>query len=103
MLEGAGAKLQGPGAALRVAGLATIYAKVFRVWLDDASPGLDRTMAALDRRLRRGEEFLAGIENACDNICRFACGFMPRGWTRQEGEKPAGESAGTSSASPAGA
>ena len=45
MLVGAGAKLKGPGAGLRVAGLASIYAKVFRVWLDDTSPGLDRTMA----------------------------------------------------------
>jgi AcrR family transcriptional regulator len=102
MLEGAGAKLQGPGAGLKVAGLASIYAKVFRVWLDDASPGLDHTMAALDRRLRRGEEMLAGVENACDNLCRLACGLMPRGWQRP-GEKPAGESAGGASAKPAGA
>jgi ubiquinone biosynthesis protein COQ9 len=100
MLEGAGEKLQGPGAGLRVAGLASIYAKVFRVWLDDSTPGLDHTMAALDRRLRRGEEMLAGIENACDSFCRFACGLMPRGWTRRDDRKAPGDSA---SASPAGA
>ncbi len=102
MLEGAGGKLQGPGAGLRVAGLASIYTKVFRVWLDDSTPGLDHTMAALDRRLRRGEEMLAGIENACGSFCRFACGLMPRGWTRREDRKaPAPE--GSASASPAGA
>jgi AcrR family transcriptional regulator len=98
MLEGAGAKLQGPGAGLRVAGLATLYAKIFRVWLDDATPGLDRTMATLDRKLRRGEELLAGVENACETFCRVACGLMPRGWARREGDKPSG-----ATATPAGA
>lgn len=86
MLEGAGAKLDGVGAALRVAGLAGIYGKVFRVWLDDSSPGLDRTMAALDRKLKAGEDRLAGIESACQNFCRFACGAMPRGWKRREAD-----------------
>ena len=38
MLAGAGAKLDGPGGALRVTGLASIYAKVFQVWLGDTSP-----------------------------------------------------------------
>ena len=78
MLVGAGAKLDGPGTAARVAGLTTIYAKVFRTWLDDSSPGLDRTMSVLDRKLRRGEEWLKSFEG----LCRFACGFMPRGWER---------------------
>jgi ubiquinone biosynthesis protein COQ9 len=80
MLSGAGTKLVGVGAALRVAGLGAIYAKVFRVWLDDSSPGLDRTMATLDRKLRKGERMVAGMETACQDLCRFACGFMPRGW-----------------------
>ncbi len=84
MLAGAGAKLVGLGGALRVTGLGAIYAKVFRVWLDDASPGLDRTMASLDRKLRKGERMAAGIETACQDFCRFACGFMPRGWGRRE-------------------
>ena len=60
MLAGSGAKLDGPGGALRVAGLAAIYGKVFQVWLDDASPSLDKTMAALDQRLARGERVLSG-------------------------------------------
>jgi ubiquinone biosynthesis protein COQ9 len=80
MLVGAGAKMDGPGSGVRVAGLATIYAKVFRTWLDDSSPGLDHTMAVLDRRLRRGEEWLKSFEG----LCRFACAFLPRGWERGE-------------------
>jgi AcrR family transcriptional regulator len=86
MLAGAGAKLDGPGGALRVAGLTAIYGKVFQVWLDDPSPSLDRTMAALDKRLTKCERWLSGIETSCEDFCRFACGFLPRGWKRREGE-----------------
>ncbi len=87
MLTGAGAKLVGLGGAVRVTGLGAIYGKTFRVWLDDATPGLDRTMAALDHKLRKGERMVAGMESACQNLCRFACGFVPRGWGgRRDGE-----------------
>lgn len=88
MLAGAGAKLDGPGGALRVAGLTAIYGKVFQVWLDDPSPSLDKTMAALDKRLTKGERCLSGLERACEDLCRFACGFLPRGWRRRETEAP---------------
>jgi ubiquinone biosynthesis protein COQ9 len=83
MLEASGAKLGGPGGALRVGGLAAIYGKVFRVWLDDDTPSLDKTMAALDKRLGKGERMLSGMETACADLCRFACGFLPRGWKRE--------------------
>ncbi|MGH6802793.1 MAG: hypothetical protein ACREC3_05430 [Methyloceanibacter sp.] len=89
MLAGAGAKLDGAGGALRVTGLAAVYGKVFQVWLDDASPSLDKTMAALDKRLAKGERMLSGIETACEDLCRFACGFLPRGWKRGGAEAPA--------------
>ena len=84
MLAGAGAKLDGAGAALRVAGLTAIYAKVFEVWLNDNSPSLEKTMAALDKRLAKGERMLNRTETACADFCRFACGFLPRGWKRGE-------------------
>ena len=35
--------------------LAGIYARVFRVWLDDDTPDLARTVAELDRRLQQAE------------------------------------------------
>src|SRR6478736_908232 len=94
MLTGAGAKLEGPGAGLRVAGLASIYAKVFRVWLDDSSPGLDRTMTALDRRLKNGEQWLTSVEAACGSLCHLACGFVPRGWKRRASSEAAAEPTG---------
>lgn len=78
MLAGAGAKLDGARAAVRVAGLAAIYSKAFKVWLEDSSPSLDKTMATLDRGLSNGERTLKNMEKACSVIC----GFMPRGWKR---------------------
>ena len=53
----------GATGGLRVTGLATVYASVFRTWLQDDDPGQARTMAALDRRLRRGERTLRNVED----------------------------------------
>jgi ubiquinone biosynthesis protein COQ9 len=104
MLAGAGAKLNGPGTGLRVAGLTAIYGKVFHVWLEDDSPGLDRTMAALDRRLQLGEQRLASMETMCGDLCSFACGFLPRGWKRRgRGGRSAEQTPEGPSASPASA
>ena len=97
MLAGSGAKLDGPGGALRVAGLTAIYGKVFQVWLDDPSPSLDKTMAALDQRLAKGERMLSGIETACGDACRLACAFMPRGWHAVTAPKPSPQSPGPAS------
>jgi ubiquinone biosynthesis protein COQ9 len=78
MLAGAGAKLDGPGGALRVAGLSGLYARVFQVWLRDTSPSLDKTMAALDRRLTEGERWLARADSVCEGLCRVVGAFVPR-------------------------
>lgn len=97
MLAGSGAKLDGPGGALRVAGLAALYGKVFQVWLDDPSPSLDKTMAALDKRLARGERVLSAVEQACQDACRLACAFMPRGWRRGDRTEASSQSPGPAS------
>jgi AcrR family transcriptional regulator len=83
MLEAAGDKLEGPGGAVRVSGLAAIYCRVFGVWLEDDTPSMDRTMAALDKRLGRAERMLSSLDAACGDLCRFASGFLPRGWKRE--------------------
>jgi ubiquinone biosynthesis protein COQ9 len=72
MLQAAGIGTDGVGGGVRVTGLATIYASVFRVWLNDDDPGLSRTMAALDRRLRSGESTLRSVEQVGDVLHRFA-------------------------------
>ena len=67
---------------------ASTYASVFRVWLEDEDPGLARTMAALDRRLRRGERALGGIEQLHTAVSRFgeALQELARNATRGPGK-----------------
>ena len=82
MLAAAGINGEGGRGLLRVQGLLAIYARVFPVWLDDDDPGLARTMAALDRRLRRGESILRGIERVrggFENLSRALRGRKQEG------------------------
>lgn len=94
MLQAAGIGTDGVGGGLRVSGLAMVYASVFRVWLEDDDAGLARTMAALDRRLRRGERTVRNVEQAGAVIHRFATdapGFLRsvlRGQSKPEPPKP---------------
>ncbi len=75
MLHAAGIGTDGPLGSVRVMGLGTVYGSVMRTWLEDADPGLGRTMAALDRRLKRGEEvmrtansFAEGVASVMDRL-----------------------------------
>ena len=70
MLNAAGVPLDGIGGSVRVLGLASVYASVFRTWLEDDDAGLARTMAALDRRLRRGEQTLQTFDGVCGSLNR---------------------------------
>ncbi|KAB2864417.1 MAG: TetR/AcrR family transcriptional regulator, partial [Bauldia sp.] len=49
-----------------------VYAEAMRTWLDDDAPDLARTMAALDRALRRGERAMQMVSNLCCLLPRFA-------------------------------
>ena len=60
MLEAAGISASGPCGRLRAKGLAAVYLQVFRVWARDDSADMAKTMAALDRALKRAEG-LAGM------------------------------------------
>jgi AcrR family transcriptional regulator len=72
MLEAAGIGTDGAAGSLRVTGLAAVYASVFRTWLEDDDPGHARTMAALDRRLRRGESAIRNVEQVTSVVTRLA-------------------------------
>ena len=61
MLEAAGLSSEGARGVLRVKGLAAIYLMALRVWLRDESADKARTMAALDKQLRRAEALLARL------------------------------------------
>ena len=54
MLTAAGIPATGGRGLVRAQALALVWARVMRVWLDD-DPGLAKTMAALDKRLREAE------------------------------------------------
>lgn len=58
MLEASGIKTAGWRGLLRAQVLVGLYVSVLRVFFDDASPDLARTMATLDRQLRRNERLL---------------------------------------------
>lgn len=96
MLSAAGIDATGARGTVRAVGLGSVYASVLRTWLDDDDPGHARTMAALDRRLRRGERNLRAIEEACatvSGIGRRLRELVPRGGrTRRDGQAaPASE------------
>jgi len=47
---------------LRSKGLLAIWLATLKVWLEDDSPDLAPTMAALDRNLRRAESAVMGLD-----------------------------------------
>ena len=65
MLEAAGVSSAGISGLLRTKGLAVIYLGALWAWLGDDTPDKSRTMAALDRGLRRAE-WLIGL--ACRGV-----------------------------------
>jgi AcrR family transcriptional regulator len=63
MLTAAGINATGPRGAMRAQGAALLFARVAAVWVDDAEPGLDRTMAALDRGLASAERWSGFVDD----------------------------------------
>jgi ubiquinone biosynthesis protein COQ9 len=77
MLAAAGSSSEGPEGAIRTLGLASVYARAKREWLNEEDPGRSRTMAVLDRRLRNGERWMGFLEDACGRAHRLASVFAP--------------------------
>ena len=64
---------------LGVEGAVLIHADTMRTWLGDDDPDLSRTMAALDRSLRRGERAMRFLGGVCSVVPRVAaCGRRMR-------------------------
>jgi AcrR family transcriptional regulator len=63
MLTAAGIKANGPKGFIRAQGMALMFAQVLTVWLDDDEPGLDRTMAALDRGLTSSQRWSGFLDD----------------------------------------
>ncbi len=71
MLNAAGVDTQTPLGALKVPGISALYARVMQVWLEEDDPGNARTMAALDRELRRGERAMRQAEGAATALMKL--------------------------------
>jgi AcrR family transcriptional regulator len=99
MLRAAGIRADGLDGSLRALGLGALYASVYRTWLSDDDPGLAKTMAALDRRLRRGELTLQNVDDAVARFCGFAKSCRERASKRSATTKPTPEP-GTDLAAP---
>lgn len=97
MLRAAGIPADGLEGQMRAAGLGAVYASVFRTWLEDDDPGLARTMAVLDRRLRRGERTLKTLDEIKGRVGDIA-GLFKRAPKRAHESEP--ESAPTSAGAP---
>lgn len=78
MLEASDIDTAGPRGLMRAQGLALLYGRVLRIWVDDEDPGLARTMSALDRELARGARWSGMLDGFCRIPRAFASGARSR-------------------------
>lgn len=86
MLAAAGIDAEGSRGVLRVPALLSLYLRVFAIWLEDDDPGLARTMAALDSRLRRGERAMQRVDDMRSAAARLCANIVPSGTRRHKAE-----------------
>ncbi len=96
MLTAASCETGGLRGLAQAQGLAYVYKSAMDVWLEDDDPGMARTMAELDRRLRRGERMLKRMNMAAN----LACGAVAvckslRKQSRSQPENPSAEPSAT--------
>ncbi len=63
MLEAAGIDVEGPAGAMKIQGLVFAWTRVLDVWVHDETPGLDKTMAKLDKELTRGGHMAQRVDD----------------------------------------
>jgi len=86
MLTAADISASGPRGMIRAQGLAMLFARVLRTFVNDDDDGHARTMAALDRALARGQRWSGFLDDVCA-IPRRVCGGRARR-RRSEDEEP---------------
>lgn len=90
MMVAAGIDAEGRRGAIRLPGLVATYARVFDIWLDDDDPGLARTMAALDSRLRCGERIIQRVDHLGETARKCCSRIFPKK-AYEETRKPESE------------
>ncbi len=71
MLTAAGIGASGPKGMIRAQGMAVLFGRVVRVFVEDDEDNA-RTMAALDRALARGQRWAGFLDEVCALVPRFA-------------------------------
>ncbi len=94
MLEAAGIDADGIEGNIKAAGLASIYGSILRTWLDDDDPGMAKTMAVLDRRLRRGERAMETVDSVLSACSRLTGFFRPGRTASRDGRSTGDDEAG---------
>jgi len=99
VLTAAGLEDSGLRGAMKSSGLAMVYVRTLRVWVNDDDAGLARTMAQLDRSLRDGADWIKRLEapmTLATALSSLARGFImarngpaPQADTTAQTEKPA--------------
>ncbi len=93
MLRAAGVDADRGGGAILAAGLGAVQARVMRVFLDDDSADLSRTMAALDSELRRAERWAGALRRRSGRASPSEPQDLPQG-AGEPGREPGSASAG---------
>ncbi|KAA0685894.1 TetR/AcrR family transcriptional regulator [Azospirillum brasilense] len=93
MLRAAGVEADRTGGALLVAGLGAVQARVMRVFLEDDSADLSRTMAALDSELRRAERWAGALRRRSGRASFSESQTAPQG-VGEPAREPGSASAG---------
>ncbi|MFD0986689.1 TetR family transcriptional regulator [Methyloligella solikamskensis] len=88
MMEAAGISSTGPVGRVKVAGLTGVYGYALRYWLEDESPGYEKTMALLDRKLTKGDEALSRMSSACGCVSKMICCWVPGKKRKDEESAP---------------
>jgi AcrR family transcriptional regulator len=63
MLAAAGIATEGPLGLIKLQGAALVFGNAMETWFEDDDPALAKTMARLDRELRRGERVMERAED----------------------------------------
>ena len=77
MLEAAGISSSGCTGSVKVNGLALLYLDAIRAWMNDDSPDMARTMAAVDKGLRRAEQIARRLPSRSRRAAREPTGSEP--------------------------
>ena len=98
MLVASGLEARGSEAFVRTRGVAFVFGKTLAVWLHDEDAGMAKTMAELDRQLRRGEDWLKtlrgplGMANIASGFARAFLCTCSRRRHENSGDEPVADS-----------